>query len=410
MSAFFFCVFLGIAGFNSPVDESHSYSAGRTLCAEQDAMLLVLVHGSDWHPFSERLFQEVWTQEAFIGQLGAGFVLSDVDILQTTDKTKRGPNTERNKGWEKKGSGLRTYPAVLAYTQTGTLIGSRQGRQLPKDLAGAQKTLAAFSVTCLRWRELTNAMDHARESGEGAKELALLIEREALDLDPSATLLADIKRLDPTDTSGHHARLSFPKWTTLVQQATAEAKGGKGAEAEQRLKAMLGNPAYTPDQRAVIQLALGSSYRRWEGHDTQAAACFQAAFAEAPDSVSGQAGRRLYLSSYAGPSLEFGWTKRHLVAKNTTWIIEDLPTDLEAGNYTLRLKLTKGKALRIASARLMIGEDIRVHIAQTSTLNKGQRECVLEFNLPEALADATLHLLLDGGAAGTGTIAWARVD
>ena len=228
MSAFFFCVFLGIAGFNSPVDESHSYSAGRTLCAEQDAMLLVLVHGSDWHPFSERLFQEVWTQEAFIGQLGAGFVLSDVDILQTTDKTKRGPNTKRNKGWEKKGSGLRTYPAVLAYTQTGTLIGSRQGRQLPKDLAGAQKTLAAFSVTCLRWGELTNAMDHARESGEGAKELALLIEREALDLDPSATLLADIKRLDPTDTSGHHARLSFPKWTTFVQQATAEAKVVRG--------------------------------------------------------------------------------------------------------------------------------------------------------------------------------------
>lgn len=403
-SSIFVLMVLSLAG--GQADQSHSISAGRTLSSEHDSLLFVLVHGSDWHPFGERLFGEVWQGKIF-GEKMKG-VLADVDILQAREGAARAAADARNEGWVKKGSGLQTYPAVLAYSAEGVLIGSCQGRDLPKDLAAAQEVLITFGETCAQWKELTQAISQAKAADDKAAELKGIVARTALGLERSATLLEDIKRLDPSDEAGNYARLSFPKWTTLVKQATDQAKAGKGDEAEQRLKAMLANSAYTLEQLCVIHLALGSAYRRWEGHAEQAAVHFRAAGKVDPTSICGVAGTRLYLSLYGGPSLSLGWSKRHPVKAGTYWVIEDAPQDLEPGRYRLRLKRTKGKQLTITGAQLLSDGKVLIDLVQAATLTKASPTVEFIFTVPEALTHTSLRVLLNGGDTGTGTMSWIK--
>jgi len=296
-------------GASSSLGDPLSFSEGRALSQERGEVMLVLVHGSDWQPFGERLFGGFWKDAGFAQ--ATGVVLADVDVLQDAKEDVRTANDERNEGWKKKGSGLQTYPAVLAYAPDGTVIGVRQGRELPKELDAARLTLLEFSACCRMWRDLGRDIAAARDAKDTARELNLLIARDRLPLNRAAKLLDEVKRLDPADEAGHAARLTFPYWNTLVKQATAEAKAGKGAEAEERLMGMLANEAYTDEQRAVIHLALGGAYRRWEGHGEEAYASFEAAWRAAPVSVCGRAGMRLFLRSRGGASLAFGWGDRH---------------------------------------------------------------------------------------------------
>lgn len=395
---------LSLAG--GQADQPHSFSSGRALSSEHDSLLFVLVHGSDWHPFGERLFGEVWQEKTF-GEEMKG-VLADVDILQVRDGAAKEAADARNKGWVKKGSGLQTYPAVLAYSAGGVLVGTCQGTALPKDLAAAKRTLITFGETCARWKVLTKAIARASAVGDKAAELKGIVARADLGLERSATLLEDIKRLDPSDEAGNYARLSFPKWTTLVKQATDEAKAGKGDEAEQRLKGMLANNAYTFEQRCVIHLALGSAYRRWDGHAEQAALHFQAAAQADSKSVCGIAGRRLYLSLYGGPSLSLGWSKRHPVSTGTYWMIEDAPQDLEPGTYRLRLNRTRGKQLMITGAQLLSDGKVLIDLVQAATLTKASPTVEFAFTVPEALTHTSLRVLLNGGDKGTGTMSWMK--
>ena len=209
-------------GASSSAEDPLSFSEGRALSQEHDEVMLVLVHGSDWHPFGERLFEGVWTDAGFAQ--ATGVVLSDVDVLQDAKEDVRAANDERNEGGKKKGSGLITYPAVLAYAPDGTAIGARQGRDLPKDLDAARLTLLELAACCRMWADLGRDIDAARDAKDTARELNLLIARDRLPLERAANLLEEVKRLDPEDEAGHTARLTFPYWNTLVSQATSEAK------------------------------------------------------------------------------------------------------------------------------------------------------------------------------------------
>ena len=406
---------LACALSHGPTADSLSFDEGRARSAEQGEVLFVLVHGSDWQPFGERLFEDVWRDASFA--TSAEVVLADVDILQDPKDDVRAANDERNKGWKKKESGLRTYPSVIAYAPDGARIGNRQGRDLPKELNAARLELLEFAACCRMWSDIGGELAAAREAKDTTRELDLLIARDRLPLQRSAKLLDEVKRLDPEDKAGHLARLSFPYWNTLVSQATSEAKAGKGAEAEERLLGMLANEAYTDEQRGVIHLALGSAYRRWEGHTLQASASFEAAWRAAPDSVCGRAGMRLFLQSYGGPSLAFGWTDRHtspvtkdgVERKALSWTVPDLPQTLESGTYRLRLKRTHGGELPAAHIQLLSdGKSIEERtLASALTKNDPVQEVV--FSLPEGLNDASLRIELALGDKSRGTIEWTKL-
>lgn len=397
------------AGISNLSTESLSFSEGRAHSAEKKAPLLVLVHGSDWHSNGERLFTLVWQDDEFVKSLGDGVVLADVDILQTTDEAVRAANDGRNAGWVKKGSGLQTHPAILAYGPDGVLIGTLQGHELPKDIAAAQQAMLTFEARIQLWTELSRAILLAHDAADSQVELQCIIDRAELGLEPSKSLLKDIQRLDPTDGGGHHARLSFPHWNTLVKQATAEAQKGEGAAAEKRLQGMLANPAYTTTQRSAIYLALGSVYRRWEGHESQASVSFQAAWSVDPRAICGQAGRRLYLNLYAAPSRAFGWSKRHPATPNTTWVIADCPERLGPGRYILRLERTKFREVTFSGAQLMSGAAITAYLPNRHTLNKANPACEFEFTLSESKSDVSLLVFVEGGDEGSGKITWTEL-
>ena len=406
---------LACALSHAPAADSLSFAEGRARSAEQGEVLFVLVHGSDWQPFGERLFKEVWRDAKFAAS--AEVVLADVDILQDPRDDVRAANDERNKGWKKNESGLRTYPSVIAYASDGARIGNRQGRDLPKELDAARLALLEFAACCRMWSDIGGDLAAARETKDTARELELLIARDQLPLQRSAKLIDEVKRLDPEDKAGHLARITFPYWNTLVSQATAEAKAGKGAETEERLLGMLANEAYTDEQRGVIHLALGSAYRRWEGHTAQAGASFEAAWRAAPDSICGRAGMRLFLQSYGGPSLAFGWTDRHtspvtedgVECKALFWTISDLPQTLEPGTYRLRLKRTHGGELPTAHIRLLSDGKSKDERALASALTKADPVQELVFTLPEGLSDASLRVELTLGDKSRGTIEWTKL-
>lgn len=402
-------------GASSPAGDPLSFSEGRALSEERGEVMLVLVHGSDWHPFGERIFEGFWTDPGFIQ--ATGVVLADVDVLQEPKDGVRAANDERNKGWKKKDSGLITYPAVIAYAPDGKAIGARQGRALPKDLGAARLTVLELAACCRTWADLGREIAAARAAEDTARELNLLIARDRLPLKRAAKLLDELKRLDPEDEAGHTARLTFPYWNSLVQQATSEAKSGKGAEAEERLLGMLANEAYTDEQRAAIHLALGGAYRRWEGHGEEAYASFEAAWRAAPESVCGRAGMRLFLQSRGGPSLSFGWGDRHtspvtedgLECKAFFWTVEDFPSTLDPGTYRLRLKRTHGAQLPIAHFRLLSdgGED---HVASLGApLTKVAPVGEVEFSLPDGLTGASLRAETELGDTSRGTIEWTKL-
>ncbi|MDP6738666.1 MAG: hypothetical protein QF404_01480 [Planctomycetota bacterium] len=390
------------------VKDSIAFGVGRQTAAEKDAVLLVLAHGSDWNILGERMFHELWNDSDFASAVGC--VLADVDVLQSPSAESKQANDARNKGWVEKGSGLRTYPAILAYAPDGTLIGSRQGADLPRKVVEIRAVTLQFAADCRKWVELTAATAKAKAGADPTTELTLLIQRDGLPLARHPSLLEDLRRLDPDDAGGHLARLSLPHWNTLVQQATSQAQAGKGEEAEQRLLGLLANTAYTREQRAGLHLALGSVYRRWADHDELAAKHMRTASTVAPDSVCGIAGMRLYLRLYGGPSLFMGWDDRHTTdTAAANWVIEDLPAELEAGVYTLRLKCTRGGSLMLTGAALCVdGKPIVLGPGEAELAGKGNT-LELEFTLDKPLSNATLQIILGERAKSRGELTWTRL-
>jgi len=401
------CLVLLTALAGSPQEAPLSYGEGRAASAEQGKVLLVLVHGSDWLPVGERLLRRCWREPGF--GAGVGAVLADVDVLQSGSKRAREANAARNKGWDRKASGVRTFPAVVAYAPDGAVIGALQGAALDRDPATAGSQISAFARRCQRWVQLGGEILAAREGERAGEELASLVERETLGLVSSKGLMDALCRLDPKDAAGHAARASFPSWTDLVARATADGKAGKGAEVRQRLEAMLGNPAYTADQRAVVHLALGAAYRRWEGHDRDAGASFRAAWKTAPETIAGRAGMRLYLRGYGGPSLVQGWNERHTRDEDRWWALEDVPRRLEPGSYRLRLRLTRGSALAIVGYRLMSSGGVLVSNEERTWISKESPVHEIRFSVTQRLTDVAVEVRIGRGGGTRGTLEWSSL-
>jgi len=247
----------------------------------------------------------------------------------------------------------------------------------------------------------------ARKAKQPGDELASVMEREALGLASSEGLMDALRRLDPKDAAGHAARASFPPWIDLVARATADAKAGKGAEVQRRLEAMLRRPAYTAEQRAVVHLALGSAYRRWEGHDVDAGASFREAWKAAPETIAGRAGMRLYLRGYGAPSLVQGWNERHTKGDDRWWRLEDVPPRLEPGSYRLRLRLTRGSALSVLGYRLVSSAGVHMSNEEKTWISKESPVHEILFSVTQRLTDVAVEVRIGRGGGTRGTLEWS---
>ncbi len=292
-----FLTAISAANLHAGVIRVDSFAKGLETAKTRNAALLVFVHGSDWSNWGERLHNQVFKSKAFEQSfLNETVILTDVDILQSPDEEQKKKNDERNKGW--KGKGVRTYPAVCAYLPDGTLLGSRQGQQLPKDIAKAQAAIIDLVTQSHRYMTLKNEADKAKNSKNTKAELAALVRLGEIPLARPKELLDRIKELDPADASGYHAKLSFSHWNKLFRDATYRTKDGKGAEVEAELNEMLKSNVYTNEQKALIYVALGACHRQQEGHEKQAAEAFKKAMQLAPESFAGQVAQRIYDAWY----------------------------------------------------------------------------------------------------------------
>ena len=230
------------------ISQSLSFADGAALARERAETHLVFVHGSDWNPYGELLMGEVWRTDLVNDMAAnAGLVLSDVDVLQGADDDARVANERRNADW--KGTGLSTHPAFIAFDSQGRLLGSRQGLDLPRNAAQARICVLEF-IACLRLRaELDESLAKVHAEGDVERELELLLSRDSLPLERAPDLLERIRAIDTDEARRAATRIGFPDWFGLVRQATSEATGGEGAQTEERLRAMLEEPAYTDDQR-----------------------------------------------------------------------------------------------------------------------------------------------------------------
>ncbi|MED6334586.1 MAG: hypothetical protein VYE81_04240 [Planctomycetota bacterium] len=385
------------------ISQSLSFADGAALARERAETHLVFVHGSDWNPYGELLMGEVWRTDLVNDMAAnAGLVLSDVDVLQGADDDARLANERRNADW--KGTGLSTHPAFIAFDSQGRLLGSRQGLDLPRNAAQARICVLEF-IACLRLRaELDESLAKVHAKGDVERELELLLSRDSLPLERAPDLLERIRAIDTDEARRAATRIEFPDWFGLVRQATSEATGGEGAQTEERLRAMLEEPAYTDDQRATVWFALGSAYRRWEGHAEQAGRAFRAAWKAHPDGLTGTAGRRMYLNLYAGPSLAFGWVERHAGEASKPWIIEDLPPTLAPGTWRLKWTPTAGDAPPFVGARLLGGEEV---IDSAATEDDGAQ---FLFVVDTLLREPTLHIDRKGEnpPRSKGKFEWAK--
>jgi hypothetical protein len=323
-----------------------SFQKGLDAAKASGFPLIVFAHGSDWCPHGERLKADIWDLEHTVDDV----IFVAVDVREVPQET----NTARNKGFAIKK--VKTYPSLLAFAPDGTRLGLRAGATLPRVAGPATTVLRAFVNEVKDRVALQDSATAAQEAGDATAEVAALHAMLAQDLDASQPLLKRLQEVDPLDSTGVRRRAAFPAFHPFVAKATKAGQEGRGQDEVSRLQAMMDEGVYTDVQQAWIHNAMGSTYRYWEGHDKQAEAHFRQAAATAPDSVPGLAGWRLALKLYSDPTLEMGWTKRHMSDESTKWIVEDLPSPLKRGTYTVTFKWTRGRhGLDISEVRLLDG-------------------------------------------------------
>ncbi|MDD2598133.1 MAG: hypothetical protein PHO37_02750 [Kiritimatiellae bacterium] len=286
-----------ITNCQAKVIRMNSYAEGLEAAKLNNAILVVLVHGSNWNTWGEQLNTEIFKSSAFESSLpDATLVFADVDILQSPGEAEKKANETRNRGWDSKA--VYTYPAISVYAPDGTLLSTCQGSALPESLALARSAIHDLIALALQYENLKKQAQKAYADNDAQRELQALAELGAMPLTRLPQLLERIKTLDPKDAAGHAARLSFPRWNNLLADITKRTQGGQAAEAEAELNTMLESKAYSREQRALLLVALGNCHRLQKDHQEQAAAAFKKALQVAPDSFAGQMAERILSAWY----------------------------------------------------------------------------------------------------------------
>ena len=280
--------------FTSSAQRADGFRIGMEQARAQDVPLLVYVHGSDWNMLGQELLEKMWLASSTDRMLEDHHcILVDVDVLQEPTEEQARTNQQRNKGWKKQG--LRTYPAIIALSPDGTVLGTRQGFSLPRDPAMASAALLELIESIDRKRELEQIIAEAARTGETGVEVSAWHELLGLPIDRPEGALERLEQIDPEDASGVRTRMSLPGFHELIEEATKEAIDGRPEQARDRLLELLRNDAFDDQSRAWINVALGSVYRRWDGHHDECIDAFKTAWGLDPGGRAGTAGMRWYL-------------------------------------------------------------------------------------------------------------------
>lgn len=384
------------------------YAAASATAAQRQVPFIVYVHGSDWNGLGRKLNADMWATPATDEMLRhSDLVLTDIDVLQAPTEQQQTNFDALHQGWKKQG--LVTYPAIIAFSPNGEVLGARQGETLPRRPEQAQSALLELTQAATQYQVLQQRIEEARRENDPDSEATAIYAVFDLPLDRPNKFIERLAEIDPQDVSGRRRRLEMPQWHHLIAQATKDAKEGRSQQALDRLHTMLADDVYNDSQRAWLQVAIGAVHRKTEGSDTKAAAAFKQAWQLDPDGIAGNAGKRWYLQFYAPPSLLFGWQPKHCTKQGSTWTIEDMPDHMPAGLWDVTFSWTKGQhGLRIDDVQLVDGQTGQLvgrdqHSGFTGTKNDKN---VYVINLPQGVQQPELKITCrsDGGTKSHGSI------
>ncbi|MBI9016105.1 MAG: hypothetical protein JEZ07_02475 [Phycisphaerae bacterium] len=276
---------------------ANSYEQAFQAAKKHNSIVIVLVHGSDWNVKGQKIYTSLFkTKTINRSSVKDNVVFTDVDILQSPSEFQKTNNDQRNKGF--KPQGIHSYPAICSYLPDGTLLAVKQGQDVPTEVIKVNKTVITLIEDSAKYQNLKATADKANKAKDTKAELAALTELAQLPLNQPKDILKRIKELDPADTDGLQARLSFPHWQKLFADTTSRTQKGQGPEVEKELNEMLKNKVYTKEQLATIHVAIGICHRHQAGHEAQAAVAFQQAAQIAPGTFPAEVGTRCYEAWY----------------------------------------------------------------------------------------------------------------
>ncbi|BDS07097.1 hypothetical protein NT6N_21370 [Oceaniferula spumae] len=245
--------------------------------------IAVFVHGSSWHPASRLFGEKIWRSETFSSSLKHPVILTNIEIKQGLDKEAAKAEEEKYKGWKS----VTTYPAVQVYGSDGHLLKSYSGRELrilttPESLADHLNHILAAAE--LR-RTLLDELAKSRADNDPKQELVILTKLIDLSLNNEEKIVDQLKKVDPDDSSGWQARLSFRNWE-FVRHISELIGKNETQQALTEIDRLLANPTYTPQQRCLIYGAKGRALVA-EGNLNDAWNAFQQAYEADPKGANG---------------------------------------------------------------------------------------------------------------------------
>lgn len=239
--------------------ESQSFQAARKVAVDRDLDTIVLVHGSDWNPYGEKLRKECWESDLFRGAVSDLAELARIDVMENPTQEETIDYARRSKGFPVKK--MQSYPAIYLFDRQGRHYASLYGDSLPSDAAGfANAVVARLQAR----RERDRLWDQAKDTADVAEKTQLLFSAYQLGVGNRDQFKKAIKNADPNDTQGFLSRINFDG-PALVRQSLKLTKDGKSAQSLSMLDAHLENEHLQPTQRQWVLLAKVNSYRHIPG-------------------------------------------------------------------------------------------------------------------------------------------------
>lgn len=344
------------------VQQADTYEASQQFV--QDDGYIIFAYAEDWDTFSKRVCDKLMASDAVIQAAGnAVFMRAPIPNTLTeerkaADKEKFGPLNVADAS---------SYPAIIMLTKSGrhysTICGSVMRKAAPKKIS---KMIQERMAGMKKQEELLEKAKAAK----GVERAKLLGEAANIpDIQPNGkrgAILAEIKRLDPNDTTGYARTMRdpFDFVGEIVGIERDKAKGWQQALA--KVEGYLNDPIYTPEQKQGLHaLAIGLLHRHGGLKDAAAIREHAAAI------------RELDSKSYIGRSAQFAereWaTSFNLIEGWNSAVMQqsaDGPVEVEAplpfttpGTYTLTFNYKGGSdaaiivAVSLYDGKKLVAED-----------------------------------------------------
>lgn len=254
-------VFLGgMAVFcDAQVIEHPTYEAAREVAVAAKQDTIVLVHGSDWNPYGEKLRSEAWEAESFREAVGEYAQLTRIDFRENPTEKQKTDYARRIKNFPIKKSNC--YPIVHFFDQDGHHYTALFGDSLPGDpVKFTQAVLAKLQAR----RDRDELWNQANKEREVATKVRLLFEAHQLRAGNLQRFKKAIKKADPKDTQGYLSVLNFDG-QALVRQSLKLVKSGEPDKAMALVDSHLRNEHLQPVQRQWALLAKINACRHIPG-------------------------------------------------------------------------------------------------------------------------------------------------